>query len=347
MKKLIIIFVCLAIILSIPACGSRSDLLETGEPQPIQSQPTLSPTAEAQPDTQNPYLEIENTLRSNPPCTVNKEMREDAILALDAFLKDDSSSVSRDMITFYGNMIGSVESEITEPVTSGVRIWSMYNHGFIVKTPSTVFAFDLIHGYPSWQYKIPDAVLKQIQVLFISHRHDDHSDSTIIDAITGFGGQVVMPVEDRHFSRDLVYLAAYDEVTLAGLQIKAYAGLHADIPVRIYVVTTPEGLTIMHTGDNQTSETLPDALTVDILLLNAWVNDSGSASPGDGIRNSINKLNPKLTILGHFQELGHQYDPSSIYSRLSYESILVTDDVPLPGEVSFQVWGERCDFPTK
>ena len=110
------------------------------------------------------------------------------------------------MSTFYGNMMGFVESEINEPVTSGVRIWSMYNHGFIVKTPSTVFAFDLISGYPSWQYKIPDAILEQIQVLFISHRHDDHSDPTIINAIAGFGGQVVMPVEDKSFSHDLVYL---------------------------------------------------------------------------------------------------------------------------------------------
>ena len=52
--------------------------------------------------------------------------------------------------------MGFVESEITEPVASGVRIWSMYNHGFIIKTPSTVLAFDLVHGYPPWDYQIPD-----------------------------------------------------------------------------------------------------------------------------------------------------------------------------------------------
>jgi L-ascorbate metabolism protein UlaG (beta-lactamase superfamily) len=355
MKKQINIIVSLAIILSIPACGSNSELLGAGEPQPIQSQaiqveeeqsqPTLPPTADAQLDTQNPYFQIETTLRSYPPCTGKKEMRKDAIMALDAYLKDDDSSLSLDMRTLYRNMIGFVKSEITEPVTSGVRIWSMYNHGFIVKTPSTVFAFDLINGYPSWQYQIPDAILEQIQVLFISHRHDDHNDPTIIRAITDFGGQVVMPVEDKHFSQDLVYLAADEEVTLAGLHIKAYDGLHGNIPVRMYAVTTPEGLTILHTGDNQTSETLPDDLTVDILLLNAWVNESGSASPVEGMRNSINKLTPRLTILGHIQELGHLYDPADIRSRLSFEAPLAVDDGSLPGYVSVQVWGEHCDFP--
>jgi L-ascorbate metabolism protein UlaG (beta-lactamase superfamily) len=248
------------------------------------------------------------------------------------------------MIVLYGNMMGFVESEIAEPVTSGVRIWSMYNHGFIVKTPSTVFAFDLVHGYPSWQYKIPDAILEQIQILFITHRHDDHYDPKIVRAITDFGGKVVEPVEYKLAGQDLVYLSAEEEVTLAGLHIKAYDGLHGSTPVRMYVVTTPEGLTIMHTGDNQTSETLPNDLTVDILLLNAWVNESGSASPVDGMSNCINKLTPRLTILGHIQEMSHHYDPSDVKSRLSFEAPLAVDDGSLPGYVSVQVWGERCDF---
>ena len=355
MKKTINIFASLVIILSITACAGNPDLLDAGEPQFIQfpafpdeeeqSLQTLSLTAEGQLDPQSAYSQIQITLRVYPPCAGNSDMRKDAILALDAYLKDDSSCCGPEMITLYADMMGFLESEITEPVTSGARIWSMYNHGFIVKTPSAVFAFDLIPGYPSWQYEIPDAVLEQIQVLFISHTHDDHSDFETNRAIIGFGGQVVMPVEDRQLSLDLVYMAAGDELTLAGLHVKAYDGLHGGTPVRMYVVTTPEGLTIMHTGDNQTSETLPDGVSVDILLLNGWVNESGSASPVDGMRNCINKINPGLTIIGHIQEIGHQYDPSDVKSRLSFEAPLAVDDGSLPGYVSVQVWGEHCDFP--
>lgn len=355
MKTLMYIFVSMAIILTIAACGSIPDIVKTEEPQFIQIPvipteekpplPTLPLTVEPQPNSQSPYLQIQTTLESFPPCAGNTEARKDAILALDSYLKDDSNCCTPDMITFYRNMMGLVESEITEPVTSGVRIWSMYNHGFIVKASSSVFAFDLIPGYVSWQYKIPDAILEQIQVLFISHTHGDHSDYETNRAIIDLGGQVVMPEEDKQLSLDLVYMSADQELTLAGLHVKAYEGLHGDIPVRMYVVTTPEGFTIMHTGDNQTSETLPDGLAVDILLLNGWVNESGSASPEDGVRNCINKLNPKLTILGHIQELGHQYNPSDPKSRLSYEDPLAVDDGSLPGEVSVQIWGEHCDFP--
>jgi L-ascorbate metabolism protein UlaG (beta-lactamase superfamily) len=373
MRKQINFLVSLAIVLIIPACGSKPNLSGPSEPQPTetqavpveeeQTQPTLlqatdTPLNPQSPiftiqvtdtplDPQSPYSAIQATLRSYPPCAGNKEMRNAAILDLDAYLKDDSLNWRADMVDFYSNMIGFVEYEITEPVASGVRIWSMYNHGFIIKTPSTIFAFDLVHGYAPWDYQIPDSILEQVQVLFISHRHADHNDMGIIRAITAFGGKVVMPAEDSRANKELVGLSADEETTLAGLQIKAYDGLHADIPVRMFVVTTPEGLTIMHTGDNQTSETLPEGLAVDILLLNAWVNESGSASPIIGMHNSIKKLSPELTILGHIQELSHFYAPSDVKSRLSFEAPLAADNGLLPGYLSVQVWGEQCNFPLK
>ncbi len=353
------LLVNLLIIITITACGRFSDVVETTKPQSSQTQAipsmeeptdqaTILPTATAQPtETPNPYSQIQALLRSNSPCDGSNESRNDAILALDGYLKNDASRWDPGIIALYENMMGFVESEINEPVLTGVRIWSMYNHGFIVKTPGTVFAFDLVHGYPSWKYRIPDAILKQIQVLFVSHKHADHRDTSVSHAIMDFGGKVVTPLEDKLIGYDMVYVSPGEELDVAGLHVKVYDGLHGDIPVRMFEVTTPEGLTIMHTGDNQTSETLPAGLKVDILLLNAWVNESGSVPAMIGVRNSIKKLNPSLTILGHFQELSHSYDPSSVTSRLSYDSILAVDDVPLPGEVSIPVWGERCDFPTK
>lgn len=355
MKKQIKILVSLAIIFSIAACAKNSSYtLQPGESQTVptkiipteggQLQATTAPTSDAQSNPQNPFIQIQTTLISNPPCTGKNDIRKEAILALDTYLKDDSSRYNPDVMAFYGNMMDLVASEIAEPVTFGVRIWSMYNHGFIVKTPSSVFAFDLVQGYPSWNYQIPDSILNQIQVLFLSHKHDDHWDRTIIKEITDLGGKVVEPMEEKIAGYDFVYLSPDEETTQAGLQIKAFDGLHGGIPVRMYFVTTPEGFTIFHTGDNQTSETLPEGLTVDILLLNAWVNESGSASPVIGARNSIKKLNPKLTILGHIQEMSHTYDPSDPKSRLSFEAPLKVDDGSLPGVVSVQIWGEPCDF---
>ena len=358
MHKQKFILVNLVIIITILACGSSSNLIEITEPQSSQtqatpileeeSQPTLAPTPTTQPTEQeSPYSQIETLLRSHSPCTGNKEIRKEAILALDEYLKNNLSTIDPDIEEFYENMMGYVKSEISEPVLTGVRIWSMYNHGYIVKTPSTTFAFDLIDGIRQWDYQIPDSILEQIQVLFVSHRHDDHRDLSVMNAIKGFSGEVVMPLEDKPGDFGTIYLSPGQELTVTGLQVKAYDGLHGGIPVRIFQVTTPEGLTIIHTGDNQTSDTLPDGVTVDILLLNAWVNESGSVSAIVGMRNSINKLTPRLTIPGHIHELGHRYDPSDIKGRVPFEWPLAVDDVPLPGEVSVQIWGERCDFPTE
>jgi L-ascorbate metabolism protein UlaG (beta-lactamase superfamily) len=302
-----------------------------------------NPTAQ-----ESPYSQIQTILRSHPPCAGNKEIRRDAILALDEALKDDYARIDPHMQAFYKNMMGFVETEINEYVSAGVRIWSMYNHGYIVKTPSTVFAFDIVGGYSQWNYRIPDTILEQIQVLFVSHRHGDHRDESVTDDVVAFGGEVVAPSEDEEtLGYGTIYLSPGEELTVAGLEVKAYGGLHGDTPVRIYEVTTPEGLTIMHTGDNQTSDTLPDGVTVDILFLNAWVNDSGAASAIDGMRNSINKLSPSLTIPGHIQELYHDYDLSNPATRVPFEWPLAVDDLLVPGEVSVQIWGERCDFPTE
>ena len=75
---------------------------------------------------------------------------------------------------------------------------------------------------------------------------------------------------------------------ILGISIKAYDGLHS-VPIRIFEIVTPNNLKIVHTGDNQTSSALPEINNTDILLLNAWVNQSGSASAVNGMRKCIQK----------------------------------------------------------
>jgi hypothetical protein len=339
MKKLKVFLASIVVITAVAACSNFEGF---SEPTGAQSNPSIH---QAENPELNPYSQIQTTLLSEPPCGGNQEVRKDAILTFNEYLKDESVIWDPEIIALYENMMEKVATEINEPVLAGARIWSMYNHGFIIKTPSTVFAFDLVHGYSGWEYQIPYAILEQIQVLFITHRHADHQEYSITRSIVDFGGEVVAPLEDKSVAFDIVYLSPDEQVIVAGLHVKTYDGLHGEIPLRIYTVTTPEGLTIIHTGDNQTSETLPDGVTVDILLLNAWVNESGSASATIGISNSINKLSPKLTIPGHIHELGHSYDPSSIYSRIPFEDPLEVAEMSLPGDVSVQIWGENCDFP--
>jgi hypothetical protein len=185
---------------------------------------------------------IKTNLLENPPATGDPVLREQTILALDDILKNDSSRISPSVADFYASMVEKVKNEIDEEVLEGVNIWMMYNHGFIVKTPEIVFAFDLIDGYREWkkngrQYKLPTELIQKINVLFISHSHGDHEDGSVILTVKNNGGYVIWDSEENSF-------------TVSGLHVKRHYGLHS-VPNRIFEVTTPEGFKIVHTGDNQ------------------------------------------------------------------------------------------------
>ena len=122
--------------------------------------------------------QIQDVLLNNTPNSGNPEIREQAILELDEILKDESSRGSLHVFNFYKSMMDKVDAEMNDEVIEGIRIWMMYNHGFIVKTPVHVFAFDLVDGYSGWQssrsYQLPDQLINEIEVLFVSHEHMDH-----------------------------------------------------------------------------------------------------------------------------------------------------------------------------
>ena len=290
--------------------------------------------------TQELTLEqIKTNLLNNPPNTGDPTVREETILALDEILKYYSFSVSQSVNNFYTFMMENVNMELQDTLSAGASIWMMYNHGFVVKTPQNVFAFDLVDGYSGWSTYLPSELIQQIEVLFVSHNHGDHYDYSVANTVIANGGYVVIPSENSNLGN--VPMAAGDSLTILGLHIKAHYGLHSSVPLRIYEVTTYNGLKILHTGDNQTSETLPDVDSLDVLLLNAWVNESGSATAVVGMRNSINKLDPTVMIPGHIQELSHDYIPGNPTSRVPYEWAFEVDDEPLNSEVQVMAWGER------
>jgi len=208
----------------------------------------------------------------------------------------------------------------------------VYNHGFIVKTPSKVFAFDLIPFNVSPSV-IPNEVLDQIDVLFVSHTHGDHSNPPLQSALRKLGGEVVTTA---NFALDATE-------TIAGLEVTANYGQHSVLNY-IFTITTPEGLRVMHTGDTQHSRWLPTDQNVDVMLVNAWMNESGSRSATEGVRNAVNRVAPKLTLTGHEHEMQHLYEPWNSASRVPYEWPLAVDDEPIPGDYSVMMWGERYDY---
>ena len=308
----------------------------------------LAVVGKAGSSTKDTLAEVQASLRANPPSSGHWNERRGAILALDGVLSDDAARTDPAVKEFYRDCMEAACAEMREPVTTGMRIWSMYNHGYVIRTASATLAFDLVNGYPGWDYRLPDDVLAAIKVLFISHRHADHCDPDVVARVRTAGGAIVAPAEDEFGTVRLLPNAA---AKVAGLDIVAHPGSHQAIPLRIYRVTTPEGLTILHTGDHQWSWSLPDDKGVDVLLLNNWVNNGGFVlrPPGQppaipAMKLCIKRVRPVITIPGHMQEMAHHFNLEDLTSRTPFAyPLAVASDFP-PGAVVVQVFGERFDY---
>ncbi len=284
--------------------------------------------------------QIQTTLLAQPPNGGDPVVRRETILALDTILKSDTASSSTVVKGFLISMLQKVMNELPDPVPAGgVRIWQMYNDGYLVKTSSMVFAFDL--SAVSWGVVYPPSLASQIDVLLVSHMHSDHYDGTTVNRVIAAGGEVIVPIEDD--SVGTIAMAPGDTLTVRGLRVVAYEGLHS-IPVRIFEVVTPDGHTFVHTGDNQTPENLPTIDGVDVLMLNAWVKVSPDASPVEGMTSAIQTIVPRVTIPGHVHEMAHAYDPSNPASRAPYEWPLAVDTTAIPGSMCTMAWGELYEL---
>jgi L-ascorbate metabolism protein UlaG (beta-lactamase superfamily) len=278
---------------------------------------------------QNQGLTIEEIMTNlwyHPPNIGDPALREQTILELDGMLNAFPVNTASDVKKFYKFMMLKANSEFKQTI-AGESIQMMYNHGFIVKTAQVNFAFDLVTYLES--LPLLDELFREIDVLFVSHEHGDHYSQQIKNIVLANGGYVIVPSEFTNIVGNMIGMAPGDSLNLMGLTIKAYFGLH-NAPVRMYEVTTPGGLKMLHTGDNQTTATLPAIDSLDVLLLNAWLGVFE-------MRHALNILSPEIMIPGHIQELGHP-------TRVPYQWAYEVDDVPVPSEVKVMTWGERFIF---
>ena len=95
------------------------------------------------------FESISRTLDAQPPqAHAPNRDRSTAIAQFDALLwaTDATRATPPDVIDYYAARMARVATELAQPVTTGFRVWAMYNHGFIVKTASTTLAFDVVEG---------------------------------------------------------------------------------------------------------------------------------------------------------------------------------------------------------
>ena len=324
---------------------------------------------------------VGETLQRVPPAVPEPAERRLALLLLDGVLHDSYAPNRPPVQDFYHARIGQAVADMEKTrVARGALIWKLYNDGFVVRTRSVTLAFDLYRGAPGFRLDdaqgqrtlvpapgfpiaddLVDRLVRQCDVLFVSHRHGDHADPAIAAAFiaqgkpvvaapgafegTAFHGQLTPLQREPHTQQPLPVQGGKRQLQVVVYPGQQYQG--SGIPDNVVLVTTPEGLSFAHNGDqiNDPPEYKEDYRwidhvhehhRVDVLMTNCWTDDILRMARG---------FDPQLVLPGHENELGHQlwdrvpYWGDSEYLKLTYPQLLASKY-----PVLVMAWGERYHY---
>ena len=287
---------------------------------------------------------VDKALVEFPPITGNGTTRRLALYNVDAILHNTTFDKSEPLMGYVESRMQQVIDGLKAPLDAEMSIYKLYNHGFIVCTQSATVAFDMVMG--STYQLIPDNLMEQLvdlcDILFLSHKHRDHVDPGVVKMFTDRGKQVVAPDEALPENKEITHFRKEQIADLninlpkAKLSVKVLPGHQEELQNNIYVITTPENLTFVQTGDQYHGEDVPwianvkkDIPEVDVLLINCWAME---------LKTHVDGFSPKLVITGHENEMGHTIDHREAY----WMSYLKLDELGYP--YSLMTWGEHYSY---
>jgi len=141
----------------------------------------------------------DDLLKLNVPAVVEPSERKMALLMIDNVLHDEKAAYRPAVQAFLQKRIENAVAEIRSlEVKQGAVIWKLYNHAFVVKTPSVTIGFDIqrgitrIEGFTLKQDMI-QKLIDAVDVLFITHFHGDHADEWVAEKFIAQNKPVVTP----------------------------------------------------------------------------------------------------------------------------------------------------------
>ncbi|MBT5708770.1 MBL fold metallo-hydrolase [bacterium] len=289
-----------------------------------------------------------------PPQFPEPIERKMALYMMDGVMHEENAPKRKSVQEFLRLRIERSLGEIEQTkVSEGAMIWKLYNETFVIRTASVTLAFDLVRGRLRGVdgFGLPDDLVAKIaaqcDVLFISHRHRDHADESVARMFLDHGKPVVAPPEiwkGKPIHSEISHMdrVPHKQQALAiqggkgSLKVAVYPGHQgSDIENNVPVVTTPEGLSFVQTGDQSNRDDfvwideIHKHFEIDVLMPNCWSTDITRLA--DGFR-------PKLIIPGHENEMGHTIDHREPF-WLTYNRLF---DSPYP--LMVMAWGERYHY---
>ena len=186
-------------------------------------------------------------------------------------------------------------------VESTPAVWSVYNMGYIVKTPAALFSIDLVHR------RAPEFA-PFLDFELVTHNHSDHFHPELYHAMDGAGKTVISNFLDnygvRNWKKDGGYTRAVKTFKIKDVEIRTSLIDHNDYLIDFttaFEIRVGDFI-LYHTGDSGRG-TEPKLGTV-------WGKpDLWLFFPGCGINpgEAVRRVQPKRVVFGHIWELGHKH----------------------------------------
>lgn len=273
-------------------------------------------------------------LRTYPPGLVELPERRTALFRLDEVLHIESAPRKPLVQKFFQLRLQRAIEEMEQTrVSQGMRVWRLYNHGALVRTPTASLTFDFVPGTGAEGFTLSKEWLQRLAAQsdahFISHKHPDHANPEVVRLFMEADKPVVAP--ERLFPEE-ADLSSYLTVPERGLhtvhtlpirggksllKVVAFPG-HQGPPVlnNVTLVKTLEDFTVLHTGDQSGKEgegsdfdwlaQIGHYHQVDVLLINSWAND---------LHRIVRGVNPCLVLPGHQNEMTHTVPHREEYTQ--------------------------------
>jgi L-ascorbate metabolism protein UlaG (beta-lactamase superfamily) len=162
-----------------------------------------------------------------------------------------------------------------------MKIYKIYNEGFIARTQSVTIAFDIVRGACAGKTLISEALIRQVvnycDVLFITHSHGDHADPVVAEMFIKAGKPVIATTDFQAGAKGIQHIRSENvinkEMILGNnkkIQVKIYPGHQGELMNNIYVATTEEKKSIAHIGDQYNEEDMDWIVNLKKLLSSIW-----------------------------------------------------------------------------
>ena len=286
---------------------------------------------------------VQDLKQQYPPAVENEKVRARILQLLDYPLhvnNYDTHAAPEELAAYYTSAQAYLNTaretvltqlEANSGVTSKATIWKIYNCGIVIRTAHLTVGIDISDcpafpaEYPTWQPSDYTRLAAQLDILFLTHPHDDHYALPLLRAMLDAGKPVVLPGPVASFTQTspLIHLVTQPNTTpqqIGSVAFCSYPGNQgAGIPCNVYWLDI-EGFRVVHNGDNydRAGEAMMATLPGAHVVFGASWND-----PQD-LLTATRKASGaagQLFIPMHENELGH-----SVNHRESYHELFARED---------------------